>query len=149
MTVLLPLLLGCAHITSVSAPASGDFYVVVERYVPVPLLFLTAGISVPQGYVLHCRERIVDGARETRCVRALDHTQVLEFAPGASDPDDDRDEPCDDGYYRSSGDCTPAAAASGVPNAAICEAYRAKIAELAATGRIGADLPALPEECAR
>lgn len=34
-------------------------------------------------------------------------------------------------------------------DSALCEAYRAKIAALAAAGRSGADLPVLPEECAR
>ncbi len=81
MTLLLPMFLGCAHITAISAPASGDFYVVVERYVPPPLMLFTAGVSVPQGYVLHCRDAVVDRVRETRCTRVLDHTQVIDFAP--------------------------------------------------------------------
>lgn len=38
---------------------------------------------------------------------------------------------------------------STVSNAAICKAYRAKIADLAAAGRRGTDLPVLPEECER
>lgn len=81
--------------------------------------------------VLRCTVVEREGRLATDCQTVLTEAQAASAARLAPPP-------------AASGTLTPQSLG---PNDAVCQAYRAKIAELAARGRSGADLPVLPQEC--
>ena len=69
----LPLASGCMHLTAVSSPEPGEFYVLAERP------------PFARGYVMHCTDVKEGDSIVTECIRVTDFKQARRLVPSSAD----------------------------------------------------------------
>lgn len=71
--LLLPFMGGCMHLSAISSPAPGEFYVLAHRP------------PFARGYVMHCTDVKEGDSITTQCIRVTDFKQARLLVPSSPD----------------------------------------------------------------